>query len=44
MLEYEWSDVLEGINPPKLLSKRGFYSIPELSTIFLVLTVRQCYI
>jgi hypothetical protein len=34
ILEYEWSDVAGGINPPKLVSKRGFYSTPELSTFF----------
>jgi hypothetical protein len=32
--EYEWNDVLGGINPPKRVSKRGFHSIPELSTYF----------
>jgi hypothetical protein len=26
ILEYEWNDVLGGINPPKLVPKRGFYS------------------
>jgi hypothetical protein len=31
ILEYEWHDVLGGINPPKQVPKRGFYSIPELS-------------
>jgi hypothetical protein len=30
--EYEWSDALGGIDPPKLVSTRGFYFIPELST------------
>jgi hypothetical protein len=34
ILEYEWSDALGGIDPPKLVSKRRFYSIPELSTFF----------
>jgi hypothetical protein len=34
ILEYEWSDALRGINPPKLVSKRGLFSIPEFSTFF----------
>jgi hypothetical protein len=34
ILEYEWSDALGSINAPKLVSKRGFYSIPKLSTFF----------
>jgi hypothetical protein len=32
ILEYEWSEALGGIDPLKLVSKRGFYSILELST------------
>jgi hypothetical protein len=31
ILEYEWNEVLGGIDPPKLVSKRGFYSTPDLS-------------
>jgi hypothetical protein len=34
ILQCERSDVLGGINPPKLVSERGFDSIPELSTFF----------
>jgi hypothetical protein len=34
ILEYKWSDALGGIDPPKLVSKRGFYSMPEPSTFF----------
>jgi hypothetical protein len=42
ILEYEWNDALGGINPPKLVSKRGFYTTPELSTLFeFGLSVRQ---
>jgi hypothetical protein len=33
-LEYELSDALGGINPPKLASNRRFCSISELSTFF----------
>jgi hypothetical protein len=33
-LEYELFDVLGGINLPKLVSKKGIYSIRELSTFF----------
>jgi hypothetical protein len=33
-LEYEWSDALGGIDPPELVSKRDFHSIPELPTFF----------
>jgi hypothetical protein len=29
ILEYGWIDLLGSINPPKLTSKRGFYSIPQ---------------
>jgi hypothetical protein len=32
ILKYEWNGLLGGINPPKQVPKRGFYSIPELST------------
>jgi hypothetical protein len=39
ILEYERSDVLGGITPPKLVSERGFRFIPELSTFFLVRAV-----
>lgn len=31
---YVWEDILGGINPPKQISKRGFYEVPELSTIW----------
>jgi hypothetical protein len=34
ILEYKWNDALGGIDSPKLVSKRGFYSIPELPTFF----------
>ncbi|KAG5877137.1 hypothetical protein JTB14_027380 [Gonioctena quinquepunctata] len=33
-LEYQWSDVLGSIEPPKKVSKRGFFSVPELTTFF----------
>lgn len=33
-LTYSWSDVLGGIQPPKQVSKRGTFSIPELASIF----------
>jgi hypothetical protein len=34
ILEYKLSCLLEGIHPPKLMSKQGFYSIPNLLTFF----------
>lgn len=29
-LFYSWDDILGGINPPKLLNKRGFFVVPEM--------------
>lgn len=31
-MSYSWDDVLGSINPPKQISKRGFYDVPELKT------------
>jgi hypothetical protein len=31
ILVYNWYDVKQKINPPKLLSRRGCFSVPELS-------------
>lgn len=29
-LFYSWKDIVGGINPPKLLNKRGFFVVPEM--------------
>lgn len=34
VLEYNWEDVLGGIEPPKPVNKRGFYSVVELGNVF----------
>lgn len=31
-LEYEWENVVQKIAPPALLSKRGFFNVPELNS------------
>lgn len=36
-LVYSWSDVVCKINPPKLMNKRGHFSIPELNVFNLIL-------
>ncbi|KAJ8930362.1 hypothetical protein NQ314_016840 [Rhamnusium bicolor] len=33
-LTYPWSDVLGSIQPPKQVSKRGAFSVPELTSFF----------
>ena len=30
-LFYEWKDIIGGIDPPKLLNKRVFFHVPEMS-------------
>jgi hypothetical protein len=30
-LFYSWEDIVGGINPPKLLNKRGFFIVPEMN-------------
>ncbi|RZF41703.1 hypothetical protein LSTR_LSTR011638 [Laodelphax striatellus] len=32
---YDWQDVVGHINEPKLISKQGFYSVPELERIWI---------
>lgn len=32
--KYDWEDVMGRINPPKLISKRGFFEIPELKYVW----------
>lgn len=33
-LYYKWEDVLGGIEPPKMLNKRGVFAVPELRGLF----------
>lgn len=32
-LFYDWTQIVGGINPPKKINKRGFFSVPELNIL-----------
>ena len=33
-IEYDWDEVVSGIQPPKPINKRGYFSVPELATVW----------